>query len=794
MSKNNIQIRHNINQAFLELLTLDERHQIALKARGLSDQAIITNGYRSVPYKEEQKILIVAELFMTKGHALFDVPGFYLQSNPAFGMGPRMIGAGELVIPMRTVKGLINSLCLRRDTIDNNGKRYIHFSCKNLNGVELSASPHFPLGDFSRDQIILTEGALKGDIIAQEFKVASACLAGVATWRLFLDTVDLTLYQYYDIAFDRDLENNQMVADSCLNLFKSLEYKGVNVRIAIWENSYKGIDDAIIAGQQITYLEKDDAKKYLTKVYSDNNWPSIDWGINLDSGYETLDNSWNEIKSLPEIYYPAPSLDFQIVPESMREWLQDTSNRMQSHAEFLFCAHVTLLSSIIGRSFCVKPKKFDNWKIIPHLWGLLVGLPSSKKSPCLSDARKFIEKIQHRFDEEYKEHLYAWQAIESTKQIELKSLDNDLKKLQKNKSKSREHIQNIIDEKEEIIALLASTKPIHKRIYVSDVTIEAFQEILRDNPLGVATIRDELSGFLMNLEKVGHENDRSFYLEAYNGSDDYPVARITRGSFKLIPCSSILGGIQPDALKSILIDGMKTGATNDGFTQRFQLLVWPEFSSDFEYIDRAPNLEARERVQRITDKMFEFRLNQNTESDNSAHFDDEAQKLFQKWLTGIERRARSGKISPPSLAAHVLKYPKLMCSLALIFELIERFDSNQSINEVLISYKNAELATQWCDFLEAHALKVYSNAVSEELAAAVSLGQKILSGEIKDKMPIREIYRKGWSHLVKKEQVYSGLEILEDLGWARLETVETAGAPKKQIKINSKVYDFEKNR
>ena len=240
-----------------------------------------------------------------------------------------------------------------------------------------------------------------------------------------------------------------------------------------------------------------------------------------------------------------------------------------------------------------------------------------------------------------------------------------------------------------------------------------------------------------------------------------------------------------------MLDGIKTGASNDGFTQRFQLSVWPEFSNEFEYIDRLPNIEAHERVQSITEKIFEFREKQPIEEKRSIHFDPEAQLLFQDWITEIERRARSGKVTPPALAAHILKFPKLMCSLALLFQLIEVLDASLPTEGILISSKNAKLAIEWCSFLETHALKIYSNAISDELSAANSLNERILAKEITDGVSVREIYRKGWSNLAKKELVYAGLEVLEDHGIARLEIIESSGAPKKLIKINPLFYEKE---
>jgi putative DNA primase/helicase len=55
---------------------------------------------------------------------------------------------------------------------------------------------------------------------------------------------------------------------------------------------------------------------------------------------------------------------------------------------------------------------------------------------------------------------------------------------------------------------------------------------------------------------------------------------------------SMLGGIQPGRLRSYLVDAIKDGPGNDGLIQRFQLLVWPDTSTDWTYVDRAPNAAA----------------------------------------------------------------------------------------------------------------------------------------------------------------------------------------------------------
>ena len=60
-------------------------------------------------------------------------------------------------------------------------------------------------------------------------------------------------------------------------------------------------------------------------------------------------------------------------------------------------------------------------------------------------------------------------------------------------------------------------EPTCRRYIVNDTTVEKLGELLRDNPWGLLEFRDELTGWLRCLDKPGHEGDRAFYLESWNG-------------------------------------------------------------------------------------------------------------------------------------------------------------------------------------------------------------------------------------------------------------------------------------
>jgi hypothetical protein len=89
-------------------------------------------------------------------------------------------------------------------------------------------------------------------------------------------------------------------------------------------------------------------------------------------------------------------------------------------------------------------------------------------------------------------------------------------------------------------------------------------------PTGLLLFRDELTGFLRTLDREGHESDRAFYLETWNGYNRFVYDRIGRGTLEIeAACLSILGGIQPGPLGYYLKGALEGGVKDDGFIQRF---------------------------------------------------------------------------------------------------------------------------------------------------------------------------------------------------------------------------------
>src|SRR5262245_58349647 len=78
-----------------------------------------------------------------------------------------------------------------------------------------------------------------------------------------------------------------------------------------------------------------------------------------------------------------------------------------------------------------------------------------------------------------------------------------------------------------------------------------------------------------------------------------------------------------------------------------------------------------------------------------------AQEVFAMWLTEREQRLRAPEAATPAFESPLAQYRSLMPSLARIFHLRRQMEGDWEGDA--IAQDRAELAIDWCDFLERHA-------------------------------------------------------------------------------------------
>jgi putative DNA primase/helicase len=240
-------------------------------------------------------------------------------------------------------------------------------------------------------------------------------------------------------------------------------------------------------------------------------------------------------------------------------------------------------------------------------------------------------------------------------------------------------------------------------------------------------------------------------------------------------CLSVLGGTQPARIGEYVRRANLGGVGGDGLIQRFGLLVWPDVSAEWKDVDEYPKSEARERAWQVFERASRLDLPtalrlgaQKDRFDKIPCFrlDEPAHDDFLGWRTDLERRLRSGELSP-ALEGHLAKYRKLVPALALINHIADGHEGD-------VSQKSLVRALSFAAYLESHARRAYQSSSEGEVSAAGAILKHIRVGDLADGLTARDILRHGWAHLTDREQIAAGLNLLLELD--HLAVVESPSA------------------
>ena len=113
--------------------------------------------------------------------------------------------------------------------------------------------------------------------------------------------------------------------------------------------------------------------------------------------------------------------------------------------------------------------------------------------------------------------------------------------------------------------------PFKKKNIVDDITMEALIDLHENVPHGIGIFKDELAGWLKDMNKYRSGSDLEAWLSSWSGSS-ININRMTRpGSFVEKPFMPVIGGIQPGILNTLYSEDKK----DNGFMDRM-LISFPE--------------------------------------------------------------------------------------------------------------------------------------------------------------------------------------------------------------------------
>ncbi len=400
-----------------------------------------------------------------------------------------------------------------------------------------------------------------------------------------------------------------------------------------------------------------------------------------------------------------------------------------------------------------------------------------------------MERLQVEYTELFEQKKQEAEFDSLTHDAKLKDVKDRLNKTAKGKGKDAVINAYDIDKlKADFLELTqdAPPEPTRRLFKTNETSIQSMTVIQNENPRGILTFRDELTGLLVKWDREDGQEERAYFLEGWNGDGSYTDVKIGRGLTDARNISiSLLGGIQPDKLRRYLYQAMK--GNNDGLMQRLQLAVWPDEPKHWQNVDKYPDKEAKQSVYEILNVLANMDFTQHGavqgEYDNRPYyrFSDPAQIVFNDWLEELQT-VKIKQEDNPLMVEHFGKFRSLMPSLALIFHLIDIADGKVIIDFIqhgTVSEQATKLAVQWCDYLESHARRIYAMGENPEHAIAVLLADKIKAGKLPNPFTVKTVYDKGWHGLKDKSEVSVACDLLIDESWLTLarKPVEGRGRP-----------------
>ena len=228
--------------------------------------------------------------------------------------------------------------------------------------------------------------------------------------------------------------------------------------------------------------------------------------------------------------FVGPPFPFEILSPTLRTFVDVVAEASGADPSATAMAALTAISGAINAESTVQLG--DGWLERPNIWTVLVGPPSSMKSPIIEKATRPLANIDRQRGKTWKTQYDLW-------------------------------------EKEKKINRHAPLPPRLPRCLMNDATPEKVAEMLARDPRGSLMVHDEIAGFLTNFDRYNSGSSRPFYLQSWNGGS-FTKDRVGNGkadvnaeTFVENLALSILGGIQPDRLAQL------GDLTADGLLQRF---------------------------------------------------------------------------------------------------------------------------------------------------------------------------------------------------------------------------------
>lgn len=465
---------------------------------------------------------------------------------------------------------------------------------------------------------------------------------------------------------------------------------------------------------------------------------------------------------------PALPLDDAFSPR-WAAWMRGAAVSKGAPPDYVMAVLLSVCGSLIGNTRW--PSPWAGWAEPPVLWSVIIGNPSAGKSPAMDAVLVPLKRIERDLRETARGDLADWRARAEVAKLA--------------ESAWKEQVKAAIKTGDEPPARPSSAdpgaEPPMPRLAVSDATTEKLAVILAGQMRGTLVARDELAGWLGNMSRYSGGSDRPFWLEAYGGRA-FSVERMGRDPVYIDRLTiGVLGGIQPDRLRSLLLK-----SDDDGLLARF-LPVWPNPAPV-----KRPDAQHDETF--IESALLRL-LSLDMPVDEEGHerpwfvpFADDTRDLLDQFRQSV--RSWEGD-AEGLLLSFIGKLPGLTVRLSLVLGMME-WASGEADDPHTITVQHFGRAAH---LVESYLLPMARRAYADRAGGVAQRAARALAVLIREEgwqsFTARDVRRKQRAHLQDMDAINPALKVLETADLVRL--VETppnpkGGAPKRLYAVNPVVH------
>lgn len=253
-----------------------------------------------------------------------------------------------------------------------------------------------------------------------------------------------------------------------------------------------------------------------------------------------------ELQVDPPVVYDNIDFPLDIFPTELQNYILECNRSLDSSIDYMGCSFLWLLSVIIGNSVKIQVK--PGWIEPATVWMTIVGKAGIGKTPSISNIVHPLNKENNR---EIKKFVKNYAKYE-----EFMSLDK----------KDKQNTEQI-------------KKPAKTQFIADDITLEALVDMHEENKNSVGVFKDELAGWIKDMNKYRSGSDLEFWLSTWSAKSVSLNRKTAKSSFVAHPLIPVLGGIQPGVFDTFYTEENK----DNGFIDRM-LLCYPDLLVD-EYND-----------------------------------------------------------------------------------------------------------------------------------------------------------------------------------------------------------------